>query len=120
MNGIIVDTSSILFGLSNRNDVFSRIKEQLNLSPVISEGVVRELDLIAKSKKSGRKYARIAIALIDQHKIKTEKDSLYVDKWILKNAKKVGSVCTNDTKLKRELRSRGIATYSISRDGILR
>lgn len=120
MEGIIVDTSSILFGLSNRIDIFSRAKEQLNLNPVISAGIIRELDLISKSKKSEHKYAKIALAMIEKHNITIEDESSYVDKWILKNAKRFGSVCTNDMKLKKELKSRGIETYTLSRDGILR
>ncbi len=120
MHGIIIDTSSILFGLSNKVDAFKKVEEQLNLSPIISKGVLNELTEISKSRKSASKYAKVALLLIERHGIRTEENDAYVDKWILSSAKAFGSVCTNDTNLKKALRARGITVYSISRDGILR
>ncbi len=120
MNSIIVDTSSILFALSNKVDIFMAIKEQSSQEAVLSQGVIKELTGIAASSKSKSKYARVALELIKKYGIKIEKDSGYVDKWILSYANKHINVCTNDTKLKKALRGRGIIVYSVSRDGILR
>lgn len=120
MDHIIVDTSSILFGLSNRIDVFKKVGEQFGLSPVISKGVFNELTALSKSRKSTSKYAKVALSLIDRYQIKMDENDIYVDKWILSAAKAYGKVCTNDTKLKTALRARGITVYSISRDGILK
>ncbi len=120
MGSIIVDTSSILFGLSNKVDVFEKVKEQLNLEPVISKGVMNELALISESKKADRKYAKTAMSLIKHHGVRVENDDSYVDKWILSSSKAFKNVCTNDTNLRKGLKSRGITTYTLSRDGFLR
>ncbi len=120
MGRIILDTSSILFGLSNRVDVFKGIRAKLDMAPVISKGVVKELTLISRSRKSSSKHAKVALAMINSYGIDIVDNEEYVDKWILRSARRFSGVCTNDIKLKRELRSRGIATYSVSRDGTFR
>lgn len=120
MDSIIVDTSSILFAFSNKIDIFKEIETQLSLKPVISQGVVNELNRMASSNKEEKKYAKVALTLIESREISTEKESGYVDRWILESAKKFGSVCTNDIKLKRSLKEKGINVYSVSIGGKLR
>jgi rRNA-processing protein FCF1 len=120
MSGIIVDTSSILFGLSKKIDVFESIEGQLALKPVISKGVLRELLSISQKKGAYRKYAAAALALIEKRKPEIDGDTGYVDGWIASSARKYGSVCTNDTKLKRILNAVGIKTYSIAIGGKLK
>jgi rRNA-processing protein FCF1 len=120
MNGIIIDTSSILFALSNKVDIFKAVEEQSPLEALVSEGVIKELAGIAGSSKSNSKYAGVALELIKRYQIKIERNSNYVDKWILGAAKRYMNVCTNDTRLKKALRVKGITVYSISRNGILR
>ena len=120
MDAIIVDTSSILFGLSKRIDVFEKIEEQLDLSPIVSEGVVRELRMISEGKKAQGMQAKAAMLMIENHDVEVRKGDEYVDKWIIRNAKEFGSVCTNDSALKRKLKAMGVQTYSLSMDGRLR
>ncbi len=120
MEGIVVDTSSILFALSNKVDIFGRIREELGMDPIISKGVVRELTKISKGRKANGKYAVVALKLIERHKVKTEPDSGYVDMWVLTAARKAGYACTNDTALRRKIRAEGIKAYSVSRNGGLR
>jgi rRNA-processing protein FCF1 len=120
MDSILVDTSSILFGLSRKVDVFMAVREQLGLSPRISFGVIRELSMLSTKKGPKQKYAKVGLSLIDRHGVDVDEDDTYVDKWILKNSKKYSKVCTNDTKLRKELTRRGATTYSISGDGTLR
>jgi rRNA-processing protein FCF1 len=120
MDGIIVDTSSILFAFSNRVDIFRRVKLQLGLAPVVSEGVIRELKAKAQGGGRSRAYARLALDLIKNYGINVDKDSGYVDRWIIASSKRYGSVCTNDTKLRRALRNSGSAVYTISRSGEFR
>lgn len=120
MESIIVDTSSILFALSNKMDIFEKISEQLQLKPIVSKGVVRELTAMSRGKAATRKYAKVAIGLIEWHSVKIDPDNTYVDDWILRVAKKTGCVCTNDTKLRGALREKGINVYAISISGQLR
>ena len=120
MESIIVDTSSILFALSNKVDVFEKISEQLQLKPMVSKGVVRELSAMSSAKAATRKYAKVAIGLIALHSVKIDPDNTYVDSWILRAAKSAGAVCTNDTKLRGALRAKGINVYAISVSGQLR
>ena len=120
MGQIIVDTSSILFGFSNKVDVFSKADEQLGLTPVISKGVVKELTLLSTGKGANSKNAKLALSIIKHHGIKAEDDESYVDRWILNSSTAFKNVCTNDTKLRRELKARGITVYTLSRDGTLR
>lgn len=120
MDSIIIDTSSILFAFSNHVDIFKEAEAQLSLKPVISKGVIKELGRMAESRKAESKYAKAAIALIEKHNISIEKEEGYVDRWILTNANKIGSVCTNDMKLKVALKARGVPVYTVSRSGILR
>ncbi len=120
MGSIIVDTSSILFGLSKKVDVFESIEGQLSLKPVISRGVLRELSSISQKKGTYRKHAAAALALIEKHKPEIDKDTGYVDGWVASSAHKYGSVCTNDMKLKRILKAVGIKAYSIAVGGTLK
>ncbi len=120
MDSIIVDTSSILFALSSKVDIFNAIKEELNFEPVISKGVVNELKKISSGSKANGKYAKVALQLIEKYHIKTDPDSKYVDDWILSIAKEHENFCTNDTKLRNALKGKGARVYVISRSGELR
>jgi len=120
MDGIIVDTSSILFALSNNIDIFSAVQEKLDLRPVISRGIVKELEKAAATKKANARYARVALSLVDKHRIRTEADPGYADRWILSAAASFSAVCTNDTQLRMELRKNGINVYAISKSGDFR
>ncbi|MDE1861159.1 MAG: hypothetical protein KGH72_05610 [Candidatus Micrarchaeota archaeon] len=119
---LIVDTSSILFAMSNHKDVFGIIKDEMPArNAVISQGIVNELTSIARKSTKNSKYARVAISLLNRHSnIKIEPDSTYVDGWIMRAAEALScAVCTNDTKLKKALRLKNIKVYSISRNGTL-
>ncbi|MDE1767813.1 MAG: hypothetical protein KGH67_02275 [Candidatus Micrarchaeota archaeon] len=120
MNRIILDTSSILFALSNKIDLFKKVEEQLSYEPVVSAGVIKELSKMAESRQKNSKYASVALLLIKRYNVKVENNDDYVDRWILSSAKAFQNVCTNDIKLKRQLSSQGVNTYSISRGGSLR
>lgn len=120
MESIIIDTSSILFGLSINVDVLKSAKTQLSLEPCVSKGVLRELSSIANSRKANRKYASVATSLIKKYNIKICPDTEHVDRWILKSAHAVKNVCTNDTILRKKLRQEGIIAYTISMDGEFR
>ena len=119
---IIIDTSSIIFGLSNGKDVFKAVREQkYGYAAMVSEGIMRELENIkSKGGRYGR-YAGPATALIARYGIRISADSSPVDSWILEEAWRNGyAVCTNDSELKRRLRAVGVRAFSIARSGRLR
>ncbi len=122
MRYIIVDTSSIIFGLSNKADVFNSIKiTDPEYEPLISLGVLSELNRISDAKGRFSKFAAAGVYLIEEHRpdIANSKDA--VDTWIEQEAvKRRCDVCTNDVKLKKRLKSLGITVFSISRDGTIR
>ncbi len=120
MENIIIDTSSILFGLSINFDAFKAAETRLCLRPCVSKGVLRELSGIARSRKSNRKYASVAISLIKKYNVKVYPDAGHVDNWILKSAHDIKNICTNDTRLRMKLRHAGIKPYTISMDGEFR
>lgn len=123
MDYIIVDTSSIIFALSNKRDVFSAAKEQFPESRImISKGVIRELDALGKGGGKDSRHARLAIALLSKHAdITVQDDASYVDGWILSEAPRLKAlVCTNDTGLRKLLKQKGVNTVTVSKGGILR
>jgi rRNA-processing protein FCF1 len=123
MQYLIIDTSSIVFALSNNVDIFQMVKDELpGTTILISNGIVNELKGIAKKRGKNGKYASVAISLLNSHNnIRIEQNKGYVDSWILMESRQLPcSVCTNDTKLKKALRQNKIKVYSISRNGTLR
>ena len=122
MECVIVDTSSIIFGISNSIDVFEKISEMLpGCVMLISNGVQRELKGIGLGKGRNSKYARISLELIGKKKLTVRRDDGNVDAWILKEtASGKCAVCTNDTKLRRSLRQNGAKVLTLGMDGRLR
>ncbi len=117
---VIIDTSSILFGLSNRKDVFQAIRYELpGARLLVSRGTIREIRHAKAA--AARRSSSAALSLIRVHRVAIANDASHVDSWILHTAHKYGcAVCTNDTGLKAKLRKRGITVFSISRAGTLR
>ncbi len=119
---IIIDTSSILFALSNRKDLFAIVQESLpSYTIVISEGVLGELKKLAKSKKGSAGGARLALSIIESLEIQVVKDSSYVDSWVVSEWEKRNcAVCTNDSELKKRLTGKGAMVVTVTKDGKLR
>jgi rRNA-processing protein FCF1 len=122
MQYIIVDTSSIVFALSNMKDPFQAVRETSPYySPVISDGIIRELGAIKARGEKNSKYAAAALLLVPLSNVEVVKDASPVDRWIERYAKKAGyAVCTNDVALKKSLKKARIRAFSITRSGTLR
>ncbi|MDE1823121.1 MAG: hypothetical protein KGH50_02235 [Candidatus Micrarchaeota archaeon] len=123
MDYVILDTSSIIFSLSNKRDILMSIRDRFpNSRILVSDGVLGELKKLSSGRSRYAKYAAVAISLLNRYdNVKVAKNSSYVDKWIIREASKLGAVvCSNDIKLKRALKAAGISTISVSRDGSLR
>lgn len=118
---IILDTSSIVFGFSNNMDIFDSLSQDLQYKPLISTAILDELEILGKSRKRDGKFAKIALLSMKRRNIEAQKSTLPVDKWIIETSKERKCVvCTNDSRLKRILVSRGIKAVSFTRDGKFR
>ena len=117
---IIIDTSSILFALSKKVDVFESARAELAMSPLVSRGILNELSRMSNGSGKKARDANVALALIKTHKVEVNPDSAYADSWILSQASSGMAVCTNDTALRRSLRLKGASVYTISEGGKFR
>ena len=122
MRCIIVDTSSIMFGVEKRADVFQRLREKYRgCTIVLPNGVLAELRKVARSRRVNRKYAAVALKIIDKHNPEIVPSGPYVDRWLLRKAPPMKCiVCTNDTQLKRRLKLKGVRTVGLAMGGVIR
>ncbi len=122
MENVIVDTSSILFGMAAKKDVFSIAAKRFHKPVLISRGVLNELLGISKNKGRRGASARAALALIRVKNVKVHRDKGSVDSWIAGSAAKHNNtvVITNDTALFRKVRSVNRNVFKLSRSGTLR
>ncbi len=119
---VFVDTSSIVFALSNRKDPLAGIREGLpGCEIVIPSGVLGELKGIGSGTGKFAKHANAGLALISGAHVTVASSNGNVDDWLVGSVKPgEEAVCTNDMKLKERLKNKGITVFSISRTGALR
>jgi rRNA-processing protein FCF1 len=119
---IIIDTSSILFGFANGKDIFELIKINYpNCRIIISKGVIRELNNIAKSTGRRGVYAKTALEAIKHKSIDIINDNKNVDEWIYKYAQTTkAKVVTNDTELYKRLKDLNINCVKMTISGMLK
>ncbi len=120
---VIIDTSAILFGFSNRRDVFEIARMRFGAAALlISRGVLSELSGISLNKGAKGKSARMALEAIKYKKIRVDNIGSNVDAWIHSKAleSKHTVVITNDTELYNILRSAGVSCLKLTRQGLLR
>ncbi len=123
---LIIDTSSILFGLKYNKNIFDVLLENddySHLKLLISKGVVRELKKFSNSSKKLKLQANIALNTIKNknRNITVVDSNTYVDSWILSESSSGKYIiCTNDIKLRKKLKSMGVAVISITNSGKLR
>ncbi len=122
MQEVILDTSSMLFGIRNNKDAFQLVEEAFaDAHIIVSRSIVKELEALAKTGKSEGREAKTALELMGKHNVVTVESTAYADSFIVDEARKrMCYVCTNDTELKKRLRAEGIRAFSIGRDGRLR
>lgn len=88
---------------------------------VISKGIIKELKRLASTKKKNARDARTALLMLKGKSYLLDKDEGYADEWIIRKAVGAGAlVCTNDTKLRRRLRSRGTNAVALGIGGRFR
>jgi rRNA-processing protein FCF1 len=118
----MLDTSSMLFGFSNSSNVFDiAIGEFPGYRPLVSIGIIHELEGLSQNKGKKGACARIALAEIRAKKIDIDNINK-ADGWIVEKARRNrGSVViTNDTPLAKKLLRFGTTVLKMSRSGMLR
>jgi rRNA-processing protein FCF1 len=122
MKCIIVDTGSILFGLAKRIDIIEKIKEKFpDYKIILPSGVLDELKGIGKGLRKESINARYALKILKSKDVEIVQSGYEVDGWILKNAAAMRcEVCTNDTELKKRLKTLRVRTVSLGLGGSLR
>lgn len=121
MRYVIVDTSSILFGFSNRKSVFEAVRAELGVACLVSKGIISELNSISTRKGIRGGEARAALWELSLKKIKIEANPKYPDSWIRQRVTQPGivAVVTNDTRLASAIKD-DVMVLKLSRDGRLR
>ncbi len=119
---IILDTSSIVFALSNGIDIFGAVRDQKpGYVPILSHGIVGELKGIRSKGGKYSGYAGAAIGILERSDVEMMPDNSTVDDWIYEEAVNNGyAVCTNDIRLKKRLKARRVTVFSIARSGTIR
>jgi rRNA-processing protein FCF1 len=116
----IADTSSMIFGQSNRRSALVALRELFpGISIMVSKGIINELGIISRSKGARGTYARAALSEIRSMGIRVAESAAYPDRWILSRAAIGSVVVTNDTELARSL-PKGVIVLKLSRNGRLR
>ncbi len=109
MAKIVLDTNFLLAAVQFRVDAFGQLRE-FGRSFVVLRPCVSELEEISRKKSKPGVYARIALQMIKHRGVKTTRImERSTDTAILRFAEKHGCmVATNDKKLIKRLRNKGI------------
>ena len=121
LRGVIIDTSSILFGFANGKNAIEIVRLHFHSTPImISKGILREL--LAKSKNNGLKgmSARLSMMAVSNSGVKIIDSNINPDRWIISKSESGMIVVTNDTALARQSSKMGATVYKLSKDGKLR
>ncbi len=119
---LILDTSSIVFAVSNKKDILASANDAfIGYSILISRGVLRELKDLANGKSKYAGSANAALKMLEKASLELSPEIGHVDDWIVKeSAKRRCAVCTNDAGLKKRLRETGAEVVSVTRAGTFR
>jgi rRNA-processing protein FCF1 len=120
---IILDTSSILFAMEGRKSALDTVMlKHPGKRILISEGVIKELTGIGSGNGKRAATARACLGILKLKNVEVDKNKGNVDLWILERAKEKDVYCviTNDTELFNKLRSKHIAVFKLSRNGMLK
>lgn len=115
---VILDTNFLLVPFQFKVDILRELEYLLEYSHhyVISSKTMDELSKLGKILGKDGMAARLALKLVEANKARIEiiKSRKYVDEWIVEYAKQNGAiVCTNDSALRRKLKSLSIKVISM-------
>jgi rRNA-processing protein FCF1 len=120
---LIVDTSSIVFGFTYKEDVFAIAKKDFpSMNMLISVGILNELSKLSRNKGKKGAAAKTAIESLRYKKINVDSNTGSVDSWIFNKAKEYphSVVITNDTELFKKLKASEIRSLKLTKTGLLR
>ena len=119
---VLVDTSSIIYGLEHSKDVFEIANGRFPSHEIlISRGVIAELSGLSNSNAKKAQLAKTALRIIKLKRIRVDNIKGSADDWILGKAVAEPSiVITNDTPLYKKLKSHKVDVFKLSKDGILK
>lgn len=97
------------FGIDLVRELDRVVEERYEL--VVSEMVARELEMLAAGRRRGTPFARLALRLIHEKRVRVEKSEERVDDWIVGYARANSALaCTNDRGLRERLRKARVRT----------
>ncbi len=115
---VLVDTSSIIFAMHNRKDIFSITKAVFpDRTVCVSEGVVSELKRISTIRSKKGREAAAGLRSVFHNNIPVEDDEQRPDDWMVEINSARCIFLTNDTKLWHRLKAAGKQAMKISVDG---
>lgn len=119
---VLVDTSSIIYGLEHSKDVFEIANGRFPSHEIlISRGVIAELSGLSNSNAKKAQLAKTALRIIKLKRIRVDNITGSADNWIFSKAIAEPSIAiTNDTQLCKRLKSRKVNTFKLSKKGILK
>jgi rRNA-processing protein FCF1 len=106
---VVLDTNFLLIPFQFKIDIFRELDYLLDYSHsyVISSQTIRELERIGSSIGKDGMAARLALKLVSANRKRIDiiESDEYVDRWIMGYARENRAVvCTNDSKLRKELK----------------
>lgn len=111
MKKIILDTNFLTIPYQFGLDIFEEIKKIIsdNFELVTLDGVINELENLAKNKGKDSRAAKIGLELIEKNQVKIIKTELEnVDDSIVEISDEDTIVATNDKELKQRLKDKGV------------
>ena len=110
---IILDTNILLYAAKQKVDLVTILKERFgqNITLIVPDLVREELSKLSTSAKKGadKRAAKLAIQIVNFSKLKDMKITKPVDNGVIELAKKEKAlVSTNDAKLRKILKKKGI------------
>ncbi len=120
---LIIDTSSIIFGFSNKKDVFEIASRRFpGHGMLISAGILRELSKLAANRGAKGAGAKTALAALSYKKVNVDNTTRSVDSWVYAKSREYphSVVVTNDTELYKKLKSANIKCLKLTKAGLLR
>ena len=119
---VLIDTSSLLFGIEKGMDLFEIIRFDMpGTQVVVPRPVLRELEGMQTERGKRGMHARIALELIEKNSKTVAESNENADDAILAISSEMGcAVVTNDSELRKRLRAKNVRVFTLAMDKKLR
>jgi len=111
MQTLVVDANFLMSAYRFRLDAVAELKclVEGGFLLVTPSSVVKELETISRKKGEAGPQARYALETMARERVSVMQTSKKADDWILDYCAETGAIaCTNDSKLRKRLRERGV------------